>query len=743
MPGVGKTTLAIHVATRMADAYPDGLIYLDLHGHSADHESMDPATALARLLQYIGVPPARVPGGLDERAALWRTMLARRKVLILLDDASGHEQIGHLLPSGPGCLVMVTSRRRLAGLDAVRSISLDVLPPEESALLFGRVVGVEQALPSGDVATVTRLCGQLPLAIQLVGNRLRHRPAWSVADLAQKLAQRNRRLTEIRAEDRGLIAAFQLSYQELDAQQQQAFRQLGLYPGVDISPECAAALLGLRHIDAEKLLDDLLDHHLIAEPRRGRYRLHDLIGEYARLLADGDPQTTRTETLRRLFEFHLATVHAADRLLFPHHPPLVPDPAPPSVVDGLFHAQDTALAWLNTELDNLLAMIRYAAAFGWRRYSAVLPHALSRYLDTWGHWAEATDLHQAALTVWREMGDQAGEARALADLGRMRWRLDQYDQALRLASESLAIEHARHDEHAIADLLELHALVHLHRAEYDVAHGYSEQALEIRRRLGDRRGQGASLTQIAATYWSRGNYPETARRLRGALAIYQEEGDRRGQQATLNNIADTELQLGHHDVALRHFEQAGAMGPHLGAPSEAIWLNNIANAYRHLDRQPEALDHYRKALILFRRMGDRRNEAEALNDIGCCFSRMGRDSEALIHHQKALNIAMEISARDLESRALRHIGTIHHRAQRYETALHQYRSTLDLARQIGDVYQEACALREIGSTMSSTGDLVQATAYWRQALDLFEHLGMPDAEALRKWLSGKDEAAGS
>ncbi|MEO3810634.1 tetratricopeptide repeat protein [Sphaerisporangium sp. B11E5] len=588
---------------------------------------------------------------------------------------------------------------------------------------------------------MTRLCGNLPLAIQLVGNRLRHLPAWSVADLAQKLA-RSRRLTEIRAGNRALVAAFDLSYHGLDSTQQQAFRRLGLYPGADITPENAAALFGVSQVEAEKRLEELHDHHLIAEPRRGRYRFHDLIADYARLLAEDDPQTIRAETQRRLFDFYLAAARAADRLMFPYHMPLMPDLSDLPEVSGLFDDQDSAISWLNTELDNMRALIRYAATHGWRRHSATLPHALSRYLDLWGHWAEAAALHRDALVVWRELGDPAGEALAMADLARMCWRTAQYDEALRLASEALALQRARGNEHAVADLLEQHGLVHWHRAEYDVARDYAEKALDLRGRLGDRRGQGAALNLIGITLWHLRNNAAASQRLREALALYRQDGDRRGQQVVLTNIGDIELELGHAAKALRHYEDARAMGPHLGA-QQATLLNNIANAYQCMDRYTEALDHYRDALALYQRTGDRRSEADALNNIGRCYTRMGRDDRALIHHQQALRIAVEISERYVQTHTLRNIGTIHHRAQRYDSALEHYRSSLERAKEISDIRQEADTLRDIGITMSSLGDVREARAHWRQSLALFEQLGLPEAAVVQEYLSGIDKATGS
>ncbi|GAA1256982.1 transcriptional regulator AfsR [Sphaerisporangium rubeum] len=743
MAGVGKTTLAIEAAYRLMDAYPHGQLYLDLHGYSKEREPLDPATALARLLQPIGERTPELPRSLDERAALWRSRLAHRKVLIVLDNADGHEQIRPLLPGGPGCMVIVTSGRRLSGLDDVRSIRLDLPPPEEAAMLFENVVGPGRELPADDVAKVIDLCERLPLAIQITGSKLRHRTSWSVADLARKMAKTYHELSEFRGEDRRLIVAFELSYKGLDAPQQEAFRRLGLHPGMDITAESAAALLGLSRVDAEGRLDKLSDHYLIAEPRVGLYRSHQLVSEYARMKAQEDLRPVQIEALQRLFDFYVAAAWRADRLLFPHHAPLGPEPTGIQVTEDLFDDMDAALSWLNAEGDNLPAVVRQAATQGWRRQSAVLPHLLSRHLDAEGRWVEAGELHEYALSVWRELADRPGEARALADLSRIRWRLDQHDEALRLAAEALPLGRMLGDEHVVSEVLEVLGLVHWYRDEYDRAREYIEQALDLRERIGDRRGQGAALNLLAALRSRKGDYAEATRCLRDALAIYEAEDDKRGQQTTHNNIAEAELRLGRPESALRHYEQVGALGLRLSAVNEAILLNNMANAYGQLHRREEALDHHRRALALFRRMEDRRHEAEVLNDLGFCLIQTDRDDEAQIHVQAALRISVEIAARPLEARALRQLGTIHHRAGCFDAAFQHFRAALDIARDIGDVYEEACAQNQIGYAYFTIGDQPKAVAHWRHALELFTQVGVPDAATFRTKLSEMDNRAGA
>ncbi|MFI7536539.1 tetratricopeptide repeat protein [Streptosporangium sp. NPDC049376] len=708
MAGVGKTALAVHLAHRLTGDYPDGQLYLDLHGHDAQNDAMDPATALDRLLRDLGIPGKLVPNGLDGRAAMWRAELARRKVLILLDNAARHDQISDLLPGTPGSLVVITSRRRLAGLDDVHSLSLNVLPPEDGAVLLRRVAGPGRAFQEEGVASVVRLCGHLPLAIQLVGSRLKNRAAWDAADIAELLSRTRRRLPAIKAGNREITAAFELSFHALDERLKQAFWRLGLHPGADLTPESASALLDTSLTETEEILDEFVDHHLIDEPRKGRYRFHDLIREYALLLSDREPEASRTEVLGRAFDHYLLTADAADRLLYPYRArdPIEVPGSSPRVVE--FSDTDQAHSWLEAELNNLVLVAHHATGHGWAKHAALLAYVLSRHLDLWGHWIEGATLHERAMVTWHELDDRPGLARAMTDLSVARWQTGQYDEALHLATEALEIQRTAADQKAVSYLLDHIGLVHWRHSEFDVAFGYFNQALSLRRAIGDRHGQADSLNHIAFIHSHRGNHLWAAECLWEAFGMCQEDADLRGQQVTMNNIGDVEISLGHYDKALRHYQQAASFDPHMGPQSEAIWLNNVANAYQGMGRYTDALEFYRKSFKGYQRIGDRGHEAGILNDIGSCYMRMGRSREALIHHQKAANISIEISDHYQEIVSLRSIGTIYRNTKKHEIALRFFKKALDLARSIGEIHQEARILDEMGSTLTPARETKQA-----------------------------------
>ncbi|HXM54361.1 MAG TPA: helix-turn-helix domain-containing protein [Candidatus Dormibacteraeota bacterium] len=286
MAGVGKTAFTIHAAHRLAPRFPHGQFYLDLHAHTAGQRPVAPGDALKSLLLTAGVAARRIPRELDRRAAVWRDHLAGRQVLIVLDDAAGHEQVEPLLPGGAGCHVLITSRRRLAALEDARPLTLGTLPPAAATDLLTRLVGdrVREADPS-TIALLVELCGHLPLAIGLVAGRLRSHPAWTASDMVRTLRDAKDGLSELQAEDVAVEAAFALSYHHLPADRQRLFRRLGLHPGLEIDVPSAAVLDGGDVAAVRAGLEALYIDHLIDEPRPGRYRFHHLIRSYARALA--------------------------------------------------------------------------------------------------------------------------------------------------------------------------------------------------------------------------------------------------------------------------------------------------------------------------------------------------------------------------------------------------------------------------------------------------------------------------
>ena len=313
MAGVGKTTFAVHAAHLLGPGFPDGQIFLPLHGHTPGQRPVDPIDALESLLLTAGVSAQQIPPGVQAREARWRDHLAGKKILLLLDGAATHEQVRPLLPGTAGSLVLVTSRRHLTALDDAVAIGLGDLSPGEAADLLAVLAG-RPALRDHDAAAgeIARLCGYLPLAIGMLARQLHHHPAWTAEHVAADLAAARDRLELMQAENLSVAAAFDLSYQDLTAGQQRLFVSLGRHPGTEIDAYAAAALDGTSLNHARWNLAGLYDHHLITEPARGRYRQHDLIREHARSLAAADPADS-SAAVDRLLDYYLHTAATAGR----------------------------------------------------------------------------------------------------------------------------------------------------------------------------------------------------------------------------------------------------------------------------------------------------------------------------------------------------------------------------------------------------------------------------------------------
>jgi DNA-binding SARP family transcriptional activator len=412
MAGAGKTVLAVHAAHLLAPRFPDGTLFVDLHGHSASHDPVDPADALHDLLSIRGVPSARIPDTLEARAALWRAELADRKVLIVLDDATSAGQVRPLMPGTPGSVALVTSRRRVAELETTLTISLDVMPAEDATTLFTRVVGDGRAVRGAAfLAETVRLCGYLPLAIRIAATRLRTRQAWTVDDLLARLRQHDGELAELAIGDRSVAAAFALSYRRLSGEQQRLFRLLGLVPGPDFDSHAAAALTGGTVAETEQLVEQLVDLHLLRQPTAGRYHLHDLVRTYAAHLA----ATTDDEraALTRLFDHYLHATSLAVRTVAPHDVPDEAQATAPALPD-----RDQALGWLEVERPNLLAAAAHAAAHGWPSYVGRFSMLLRHFLLTRSYHDDAHAVRIHALDALQGIGNRHPEGHVRESLGR-------------------------------------------------------------------------------------------------------------------------------------------------------------------------------------------------------------------------------------------------------------------------------------------------------------------------------------
>jgi tetratricopeptide (TPR) repeat protein len=570
MAGVGKTRLAVHAAHQLADRYDDVQLWSDLRGFDPNDQPASPAAVLESFLRLLGVAGSEIPYDLQERAALYRDKLAGKRALVLLDNAASEEQVRPLLPGSSTCLVLITSRRSLIGLDGAHPLSLDVFAPEEAVALLGRIAGHDRiAAESEAAARVAELCGHLPIAVSLAAKRLRSRPQWTLADLAARLG----RLSTVEG---AVNTVFNLSYQALPDEQQRVFRLLGLHPGDDFTPDSGAALTGLGSSEVEDRLEELLDEHLLQQHTPGRYRFHDLLRAYAVEQAVLDPAADRHEAVRRVLDWYLHSAKNADTHLNSQRRVefgLIASLVKPRT----FADHHAALTWCDTERANLVAGVSYAAEHNLPAHAWTLTQVLWDFFNLRKHWLDWISTHEISLEAARGVGDQVAEGRTLITLAIGLRELQRFDEAFECYRESLAIW----------------------------------------RSVGDREREEVTLNNMGIAYFSLERFDQALRCYRESLTIARALGKRHSEGVTLNNIGLVHVELGQFDRAEQCYREALVIRAEIDDPySTGIVLNNLGEVYRAMLRFPSAVAEISRALETFRRIGDRFGTAEALLNLG-------------------------------------------------------------------------------------------------------------------------------
>jgi tetratricopeptide (TPR) repeat protein len=735
MPGVGKTALAVRAARLVSGQYPDGTLYLNLNSHDPGSPSLDPAEALHRLLQMLSVPAAQIPETVGERTALWRAHLSRRRSVVILDDAAGHDQIGPLLPVLSRCLILITTRRRLPDLGG-RSLTLDVLPVDEAITLFRRIIGESRATDADQIAAAVELSGRLPLAIQLTAGRIAQDGPPGLSGLVDELSHSPARLGDTGGaalDTPGVIAAFDLSYRALEPDHQQFFRRLGISPCASFSLLAAAALAGCTLAEAEKALVALLDYHLLTQIPGGQYRFHDLIHGYAATRAtEDDSGAGQRQAVSRLLDYYLLTADRADRVL---HPLRRRTPMPPAQLPAgspALGTQEDAAAWLESEWRNILQAARHAGRHEWKRKCADLIDLLTDFMEIRAYWDEAAVAHAFALQASRAIADPARIARAALALSAVRQQTGQHEAAIPLAEEAAAIYQSLADRSGEAGALDQIGLAYQRTARSREALAYFSEARMLYRAAADSRGTADTLSHSGIACWFLGRYPEADASMREALSLYREVGDRHGEAKVHNNLGPVHLSNGYHRDALDAYQESLRIFREIGGPQdEAVLHHNIGSVHRYKGSYTEALAACRRALAIYRDIRDLPHEAEVLNDIGAIYQSASCYDEALVHHQRARLISEDIGNLSQQLIALRMIADIYRGSGRYSEALEHYHAALRLSREIGEPFEEGKILEGSAEAMLDTHRFDAGRIALRQALDVFERLGVPEAESVR------------
>ena len=739
MAGIGKTAFAVHAAHQLAPKFPDGQIFLPLHGHTPGQRPVDPADALASLLQTAGVAAQQIPSGLEPRTRLWRDYLVGKHVLLLLDDAAGHEQVRPLLPGTAGSVVLVTSRRHLTALEDVHAVSLDTLQADFAADLLIKVAarpGLETT--DGAVGEIARMCGYLPLAIGIMGRQLHHHPSWTASGLAADLAAARHRLELMRAENLSVTAALDLSYQDLTERQRRLFRRLGLHPGTDFDAFAAAALDDTDLGAARRRLDALYDQYLLIENSPGRYRFHDLIGEHARALAAGDAAADREAAVSRLADYYLRTALAADYFQVrrtPTGPPLVPAsrlahiPAMPD--------RASAVAWTEAERFNLHAVAGYAAVDGRPGYAMAIAAAMHGFLRSQGHWDQALTLYSTALDAARQTGDRLGQASALADLGDIQTLTGDYRAATGHHEQALAIYRDLGDRLGEANALNKLATVQQASGEYRSATANLAAALEFHRDLGDRLGEANDLNQLGVVQYQTGDYSTATASHERALELRRLLGDELGEAIALYRLGGVQQATGDYQAAEASLVQALALHREVGYRfGEATVLAELGGVQQATGDYAAAAVTQEQALQLYRALGYPIGEADALNNLGVVMQATGNSPAAGAHYLEALELYRCIGFRLGEAQVLNNLGEWSLAASACEDALPRYEQALAIAKGVASLLEEARALEGLGRYQRQNGRDAEATVLLNQSLAIYLRIGSPSVQRVQIALHG-------
>jgi DNA-binding SARP family transcriptional activator len=681
-PGIGKSALAVHAGHALRDRYPDGQIYLDLSG--GETGAVDPFDALGQVLGSLGVPQGTIPPGLQPRSAMLRTMLADRRILLVLDNASYPGQVRPLLPNSADCGVLVTTRAPLTGLGTAPPVELRSFDAAESVELLARIVGAQRvAAEPGPAAEVAELLAGLPLAVRIAGTRLAAHPHRRLAWLVRRLSDERHRLDELVAGDLALRSTLDLAYRALDPPRQRAMSQLALLDVPDFAPWLAAAALDTTVDETEDVLEALVDARLLTSAPTGdadapRYRFHQLVRMYAREQA---PAGVAGQTLVRAYGACLTAAERMDRELR-RSEKLARGNAPRTPVTELDWSDP--LPWFEAERATLVAALRHAAASAWHDLAWELAASVDRFLEMHNHLGDWLATCEIGLAAARHGGDRAGEACLLRSLGEAYATQDRHTEAI----------------------------------------GYYERARELFRSIGDRRGEAHALGWLCVSVRVQGRYPECLATGEAALAIFADLPDPAGEALVWQSVGSAYHDLRQMDKAQACWERAMARYVEIDdRMNQVVMLCNVGTLYTQTGRFAEAQARLGEAAERARQIGFRNGEMYSLIALGRLKLGQNLPAEAEPVLAAALDVAREVADRYGEAVALNGLGTALRHLGELPAAQRHLTGAVEIFREIEIPVKTAQALTELGEALAAAGDTSGAVGRWRAALDIYTEVG--------------------
>ena len=614
--GIGKTALAVHWAHEIKERFPDGQLYVNLRGYHPTAEPAEPGEAIRGFLDALNVSPSRMPASPEAQVMLYRSLLAGRRMLIVLDNARDAQHARPLLPGSAGCLAIITSRSQLAGLGAAEGaqlLNLGLLTDAKARELLGARLDPERVAAEPDaVHELARLCAGLPLALSIVAARAATRPGLPLAAFSTELRDDQALLDALDAGDAAasVRAVFSWSYQNLTDQAARMFRLLGVHPGPDISAVAAARLAGISSRQARQVLNELTNANVLTEHAVGRFAFHDLLRAYAiEEVHARDSHSDRQAALRQVLDYYMCTAHKAALLLNPSRDILALACPPADTMPAELRGGTQALAWFEAEHAVLLAAIAHAAKARLDRHVDQIAWSLADYLDRRGHWHDWAATQRFAVSAARRTGDRAAEARARRGLGRAHAELRAYQNARRQL----------------------------------------RQAVDLYGQLGDTVGQGRAHLALARLWEYQNQHVLALDHARNALDLFRAADHPAGQASARNAVGWHQAHLGNHAQALSDCQQALALYHLLAdARGEAATNDSLGYAHHHVGNHARALRCYQAAVDLFRSLGDKYNEASSLTRLGDVHRDAGNTRAASDFWQQALDILNNLDHPDVD-----------------------------------------------------------------------------------------------
>lgn len=703
--GIGKTSLAVQWAASVTDRFPDGQLFVNLHGHNRA-DALAPAEVLAVLLRCLGVPDDRLPAGLAERGALYRTILADQRMLVVLDDVGSTEQVVPVIPASAASLLVVTSRNSLVALvthTRVHTILPDLFSQDEAADLLAKMLGAERVGRERDaVAGLADLCGRLPLALRIAAAKAALRPDQPIGALVEELSDGDR-LAHLSVENgsRDVSVVFASAYQSLSRSAMRLFRLLGLHPGPHLGAALAAALCGLPADVQRPALAELVAAHLIAEPRPGRYQFHDLVRLFARRCALADePVSTRAEVAEKLLDWYLVGAETATQVLDSNLDRVAatlrhPAPEPPFSAN-----REQAIAFLASERENLLPIVRYAEEHDQPAAACQLTYLLTSYFDVHGDWSERVVMCQHAVRAAGRLGDPVLEA--------------EMHRALGVAYRTT---------HQLSRALDSH-----HRA------------LALLRSLGDDGGLAYVYNNIGGAFVEMRRFTTAIEAYQTALRLHGHCGNRAGAATAQRNLGYVHVRMGRADLSFAPLNAALATSRSIGFHRlEASTLNSLGEAHLQQLRHDPALGCFHEAFAVSRKAGDHRYQMVALGDLGRTYLAYADPASAVKHFEQALTMSRSLGHRHIEARTLNQLGEAHLGLANLDEARRCLTASANLRRTVPDLYEQAHVHRNLGDLAELTGSRGAAQCHWSTAVRLYHEANATDeAEQLAGKLT--DEA---